>query len=43
MRLEIAFIAAVALVLSLIIKKPNIHATEEEKERIYKRVPVKES
>lgn len=36
-------IAAVALLLSLFIKKPNIHATEEEKERIYKRVPVKES
>jgi hypothetical protein len=37
------FIAVVALALTLFIKKPNRQVTEEEKERVYKQVPVKES
>ncbi|MGE6486942.1 MDR family MFS transporter [Paenisporosarcina sp. NPDC076898] len=35
------FIAVVALALTLFIKKPNREVTEEEKERVYKQVPVK--
>ncbi|MGB3261225.1 MDR family MFS transporter [Paenisporosarcina sp.] len=35
------FIAVVALALTLFIKKPNRQVTEEEKERVYKQVPVK--
>lgn len=37
------FIAVVALALTFFIEKPNREATEEEKERVYKQVPVEES
>ena len=36
------FIAAVALALTLFIKKPIRHVTEEEKDQVYKQVPVEE-
>ena len=36
------FIAAVALLLTFFIKKPKRFVTEEEKDRVYKQVPIEE-